>query len=61
MPKLRREIKSEDEYSIVDFGWDDRIEGKKHDDNPYAINNPKHYDWDRGWLMADEAETPTSH
>jgi hypothetical protein len=37
----------------LDYGWDDRLEGKGKSDNPYAINNWKHYEWEKGWEMAD--------
>lgn len=55
MIKLRKDSIDEDDYTIVDYGWDDRMEGVKRSDNPYSINNWKFYDWEKGWLMADKA------
>ncbi len=55
MKKLRRETIAENEYTILDFGWDARLEGKRTSDNPYAINNWKHYEWEKGWQMADSS------
>ena len=55
MKKLRRDSIEEDDYTISDYGWDDRIEGKAKSDNPYAINNWKYYEWEKGWLMSDES------
>ena len=52
MKKLRRDTIAEDDYTILDYGWDDRLEGKRKDDNPYPINNWKHYEWEKGWVMA---------
>ncbi|MCJ8314600.1 MAG: hypothetical protein HRU38_20890 [Saccharospirillaceae bacterium] len=55
MNKLRRDSITEEDYTILDYGWDDRVEGKHKNDNPYAINNWKHYDWEEGWVKADES------
>ncbi len=55
METLRRETIDEDDYTILDYGWDDRLEGKKMVDNPYAINNWKHYEWEKGWELANES------
>jgi len=55
MEKLRRDSIDEEDYSIEDYGWDDRLGGKRQSDNPYPINNWKHYDWEKGWLQADES------
>ncbi|ROS00221.1 hypothetical protein EDC56_2859 [Sinobacterium caligoides] len=53
MIKTRRDTVTEADYTIVDYGWDDRLAGKRETDNPYPINNWKHYDWEKGWKMAD--------
>lgn len=55
MNKLRRDTIAEDDYSIADYGWDDFLEGKRKDDNPYAINNWKHYEWEKGWQLAEDS------
>ncbi len=55
MMKLRRDTISEEEYTIIDYGWDDRIEGKRKSDNPYPNNNWKFYDWEKGWEMYDKS------
>jgi hypothetical protein len=55
MKKLRRNTIAEDDYTILDYGWDDRLEGKVKDNNPYPINNWKHYEWEKGWVMADSS------
>ena len=50
-------------YNPLDDGWNERIAGKRQSDNPFAINNWKHYEWDDGWMSADEAikdESPKS-
>ncbi|MEH6627297.1 MAG: hypothetical protein V7739_12705 [Motiliproteus sp.] len=54
MAKLRRDTTPEENYSPLDAGWDDRLEGKRLNANPYAINNWKHYEWEKGWTLADE-------
>ncbi len=54
MATLREETIGEDDYSIEDMGYDARIKGIHQIDNPYAVNNWKHYDWEKGWLLADE-------
>ncbi|MEH6814555.1 MAG: hypothetical protein V7677_18625 [Motiliproteus sp.] len=55
MTQLRRDTIPDEELSIEDTGWDDRLDGIRLSDNPYAINNWKHYDWEKGWKLADEA------
>jgi hypothetical protein len=55
MKKLRRDSIAEDDYTILDLGWDNRLEGKRKSDNPYPINNWKHYEWVKGWEMADKS------
>ena len=55
MVDLRRDTIAEDDYTPVDAGWDARLEGKPPGSNPYAINNWKRYDWDRGYSEANEA------
>lgn len=55
MQKLRRDSIAEEDYTILDYGWDDRFEGRRKTDNPYGINNWKHYEWRKGWELADEA------
>lgn len=56
MVELRRDTIPEDDYRTLDAGWDARLEGKRMSENPWAVNNWKHYDWEKGWLMADEAD-----
>lgn len=56
MVELRRDTIPEDDYRPLDAGWDARLEGKRMSENPWAVNNWKHYDWEKGWLMADEAD-----
>ncbi len=56
MESLRRQSVAEADYTIVDLGWDARLEGVHRDDNPYALTSWKHYDWEKGWLQADQAE-----
>lgn len=60
MPKLRRDSKADDEYTIEDYGWDDYQEGKRKSDNPYPVNNWKHYEWEKGWEAAAQEISPTS-
>ncbi|MEH6824037.1 MAG: hypothetical protein V7629_09035 [Motiliproteus sp.] len=60
MVKLRRDELSEDQYSPVDAGWDAHLEGIRSSDNPYAINNWKHYDWEKGWELAAALEQKDS-
>lgn len=55
MQKLRRDTIAEEDYTILDYGWDDRLEGSRKSDNPYGINNWKYYEWEKGWRMADES------
>ena len=55
MLQLKRDTISDDDFTVFDYGWDDRIDGKHPQDNPYAINNAKHYDWENGWVAADQA------
>jgi len=55
MIELRSDSIPEDEYAPIDAGWDARLEGKSKNCNPYAINNWKHYHWEKGWKEADEA------
>ena len=54
MTGLRRDTIPEDDYRPLDMGWDARLEGKHMDGNPYPTTNWKHYEWDKGWVMADE-------
>jgi hypothetical protein len=54
MNALRKDSKGKDEYSIEDDGWDARIQGVSKSDNPFGINNWKYYDWEKGWLLADD-------
>ena len=54
MKKLRRDTVPDDDYTILDYGWDDRLEGKRRIDNPYDVNNWKHYEWEKGWLAAED-------
>lgn len=42
-------------YNPLNDGWNERLAGKRQDDNPFAINNWKYYEWDEGWLAADVA------
>ena len=55
MVKLRRDTTPEDDYSPLDAGWDAQLEGTRMSDNPYAINNWKHYEWEKGWKLAEES------
>jgi len=55
MLQLKRDTISDDDFTVFDYGWDGRIDGKHQHDNPYAINNAKHYDWENGWVAADQA------
>ena len=55
MKELRRDTIAEEDYTILDYGWDDRLEGRRQSDNPYGINNWKHYEWKKGWIMANES------
>ena len=55
MKKLRLETIAEEDYTIVDYGWDDCLRGKRKSDNPYPNNNWKHYDWIEGWELADKS------
>jgi hypothetical protein len=62
MVELRREKIPENDYSPWDAGWDARVDHKRKMDNPYAINNWKHYDWEKGWQKADEqSSSDTAH
>jgi len=56
MVGLRRDTKPEDDYLPLDAGWDARLEGKHRSENPWAVNNWKHYEWEKGWLEADESD-----
>lgn len=55
MAKLRRDTIKKSDYSILDYGWDDQLEGKRKSDNPYDVNNWKHYEWEKGWDDAKES------
>lgn len=50
--ELRRESIPEDEYTLLDAGWDAYHDDIRQSDNPYGINNWKYYEWDKGWLEA---------
>ncbi len=54
MRELRRDTLDEEDYKILDLGWDDRLEEKRKSDNPFAITNWKYYEWEKGWQMADD-------
>lgn len=54
MTELRRDSLSEDRYLPLDRGWDARVEGQHQDDNPYPTTNWKHYEWDKGWVLAED-------
>ena len=56
MADLRRDRIPEAQYCPFDAGWDARLEGKRSSDNPWAVNNWKHYDWDKGWDKADPGD-----
>ena len=43
-----------DTYSPYDDGWNERINHKHLDDNPFGINNWKYIEWEKGWLAADK-------
>lgn len=53
MHELRRDTVAEADYTVLDYGWDDRIEGKRTSDNPYPVNNWKHDEWEKGWYESD--------
>lgn len=55
MLELKRDTINDDDFTIFDYGWDGCIDGKHQTDNPYAINNAKHYDWENGWVAANQA------
>lgn len=57
MADYRRDTVPEDEYRALDEGWDARLDGKRLTENPWAVNNWKHYDWEKGWLEADQSAT----
>jgi len=54
MVELRKDTMDEEDYSPFDAGWDARLLGHHMSDNPYATTNWKHYEWDKGWLAANE-------
>ena len=54
MTELRRDSMEEEDYGPLDAGWDARIEAVRLSENPYAINNWKHYDWEEGWTLAEQ-------
>ncbi|MEE8059779.1 MAG: hypothetical protein V3T17_18405 [Pseudomonadales bacterium] len=56
MVDLHRDTIPEEKYGPFDAGWDARLEDKRMSVNPWAINNWKHYDWDKGWVEADETD-----
>jgi hypothetical protein len=56
MVGLRRDTKAEADYVPLDAGWDARLEGEQMNENPWAVNNWKHYEWVKGWLMANESD-----
>ena len=57
MVDLRRDTIPEDEFRPLDEGWDARLEGHRLGENPWAVNNWKHFDWEKGWRMADESDS----
>ena len=54
MIELRKNTVAEDDYTPEDAGWDARLECTRLSDNPYAINNWKYYEWEKGWKLADD-------
>lgn len=56
MVDFRPNSKPEAKYNPFNEGRDARLNGKRMSDNPWAINNWKHYDWDKGWVEADEID-----
>lgn len=52
---LAKNIDPKAAYNPLDDGWNERLAGKRKDDNPFAINNWKHYEWEEGWLAAEVA------
>ncbi|MFT5690895.1 MAG: hypothetical protein ACI92E_000218 [Oceanicoccus sp.] len=64
MQQFRRDTVSDEDYTILDYGWDGHLDGKRRNENPYAVNNWKHYEWENGWDMAKHscgsAERPTN-
>jgi len=55
MIELRDNDDSDISYNPVDDGWNNRIACKQQSDNPFAINNWKFSEWEKGWLAADQA------
>ncbi len=55
MVDLRKNDDSGAAYKPLDDGWNERIKGTRQSDNPFAINNWKHYEWKDGWHDADKA------
>lgn len=53
MRELRQKTIAEGDYTPQDEGWDSRLKSKRLMDNPYAVNNWKHYEWEKGWHLAD--------
>lgn len=43
------------DYNPFNDGWNERIQGKQQNDNPFGINNWKFYEWEKGWLAADKS------
>lgn len=44
----------DDHYNPFEDGWNERITYKQRSDNPFGVNNWKFYEWEKGWLAADE-------
>ncbi len=55
MTELRQDTIPDDDYTPLDAGWDARLKGIRMSENPYAINNWKHYEWEKGWKQANES------
>jgi hypothetical protein len=55
MIELRHNNVPDAAYSPFDEGWNERIDGIQQSDNPFGITNWKFYEWEKGWLEADEA------
>ena len=55
MIELRHNDDPDAAYNPFEDCWNERIIYKQQSDNPFAINNWKFYEWEKGWLAADEA------
>lgn len=56
MSTLRKDTINKSKYTQYDQGWDDYLKGVHQIDNPFAVNNWKHYEWEKGWLASKTHE-----